>query len=354
MDFLQQITDGSLESINFPMENEFTNVPGIKQEPKHYELAESEFDANSFVETEMVNHWPDVKPAVFKKIKKIKRTKLKNSESVDQKKLKPFMCNICGKGYASLSGIQNHTAIVHEGKKAFGGEKEEKLYKCELCDKSYILNNTLIKHIENFHEGANVSSCHLCRMKFQSKDKLQNHIRDKHESALNISYRASKKFKCDICSKRYYSEKDLNLHTAVAHEGKKPFACDLCPMKYTAKNSLQYHVILQHELKDQGINETNFHEYSDNPKVAEILRKKSKTPKKIICKFCDKVLEGGMAGRATHMRENHCDESGNFICPKCELTFRKYELRWLPLALYFLWDFIALSMFLPNNFTNHI
>ena len=132
------------------------------------------------------------------------------------------------------------------------------------------------------------------------------------------------------------SEKDLNLHTAVVHEGKKPFACDLCPMKYTAKNSLQHHVILQHELKDQGINETNFHEHSENPKVAEILRRKSKTLKKTMCKFCDKTLEGGMTGRATHMRESHCDESGNFKCPQCELNFRKYELRWLPFSLYLL------------------
>ena len=336
MDFLQHISDGSLDNIAFPMENEFTNVKGIKQEPQNFALDESEFDAANFVETEMVQHYPDVKLGIVKKSKIIKRTNLKTSESEEEKKLKPFKCKICGKGYISSIGIQNHMAIVHEGKKSVSVEKEEKLHKCELCDKSYKLNNTLVKHVQNAHKETTISNCHLCCMKFPSKDKLQNHIKVKHELILNVSSRKYKKFKCDSCDKRCYSEKDLNLHTAVVHEGLKPFACDLCPMKYTAKNSLQHHVILQHELKDQGINETNFHEHNDNPKVAEILRRKSKTLKKTVCKFCDKTLEGGMAGRATHMRESHCDESGNFKCPQCELNFRKYELRWLPFSLYLL------------------
>ena len=336
MDFLQHISDGSLDNIAFPMENEFTNVKGIKQEPQNFALDESEFDAANFVETEMVQHYPDVKLGIVKKSKIIKRTNLKNSENEEENKLKPFTCKICGKGYISSIGIQNHMAIVHEGKKSVSVEKEEKLHKCELCDKSYKLNNTLVKHVQNAHKETTISNCHLCCMKFPSKDKLQNHIKVKHELILNVSSRKYKKFKCDSCDKRCYSEKDLNLHTAVVHEGLKPFACDLCPMKYTAKNSLQHHVILQHELKDQGINETNFHEHNDNPKVAEILRRKSETLKKTVCKFCDKTLEGGMAGRATHMRESHCDESGNFKCPQCELNFRKYELRWLPFSLYLL------------------
>ena len=77
---------------------------------------------------------------------------------------------------------------MHEGKKQVI-EKAEKLHKCDLCDKSYILNNTLIKHVLNEHDGAAISNCHLCRMKFQSQEKLDDHIKLKHDSALNVSYR---------------------------------------------------------------------------------------------------------------------------------------------------------------------
>ena len=213
-------------------------------------------------------------------------------------------------------------------------ETEEKQYKCELCDKSYSLNMSLMKHIINRHDGTTIKRCHLCSMKFQSEEKLQNHMKESHGSKLNCGYNYVKKHKCDICGKRYSSEKDLKLHTDVTHEGKKPFECNLCPKAFTAKDSLWYHFTIEHELKDQGINETNFHEHTDNPKVAEILRRKSKTPVKAVCKLCDKVLEGGKVAKANHIREHHTDENGNFKCPQCDLTFRKYELGWILLSLY--------------------
>ena len=385
MESLQQICDGSLDKIVFPKENEFAklaNFAKIKQEPQNYDLSESEYDASNFVETEMAQHY-DVKPLFRKKPKKIK--KIKDNENGESKRPKPFKCTICGKGYVGLHGLQYHVAIVHEGKRSFtceycpktfkskGGlqyhttehelkelgvddtninehmenpkvveilrkrgklpklevDNSEKLYKCEFCDKSYSLNMSLIKHHINNHDVSLISTCHLCSMKFQSKAKLEDHIKVKHSSKLNCGYNYEKKFKCDLCGKRYTSARDLDLHTAVVHEGKKPFACDLCPMAYTAKDSLRYHVTVQHELKDQGITEENFHEHSDNPRVAEILRKKAKIPKKMVCKLCNEVILDGALGKAKHMREKHCDETGNFKCPQCDAPFRKYELRTL-------------------------
>ena len=107
----------------------------------------------------------------------------------------------------------------------------------------------------------------------------------------------------------------------------------MCPKKFTTKHSLQYHSTLTHELKELGIDETNINEHRDNPKVAEILRIREHTPKKVDCKLCGKELQGA-AERTVHVRDDHCDKDGKFKCPKCDLTFLKYNQGLFPIALY--------------------
>ena len=377
MDSLQQIYDGSLDNITFPV----INATGIKEEPQDYELAESEFDAHNFVQTELYQPYSDVERDVLKKNRKKKRkNNVSGVISEEQKKPKAFKCNICGKGYSGLSGLHYHKSFVHEGKKPFSCdqcpktftsrsglqyhvtiehelrelgindsninehinhpkvaeilqrrgklpkiaiEQEEKLYKCEFCDKSFNLNQGLIRHVQKDHEGTAISTCHICLRKFQSEESLKIHIKMKHDNKLT-SQEHIKLFECNICGKSYKSNKELKKHAGFAHEGKKPFSCNLCPKKFTTKHSLQYHSTLTHELKELGIDETNINEHRDNPKVAEILRIREHTPKKVDCKLCGKELQGA-AERTVHVRDDHCDKDGNFKCPKCDLTFRKYN-----------------------------
>ena len=379
MDSLQQISDGSLDNITFP--GEFMNATGIKEEPQDFELTESEFDAHNFVQTELYQPYPDVETDVLKKNRKKKRkNNVSGVISGEQKKPKAFKCNICGKGYSGLSGLHYHKSFVHEGKKPFSCvqcsktftsksglqyhvtiehelrelgindsninehinhpkvaeilqrrgklpriaiEQEEKLYKCEFCDKSFNLNQGLIRHVQKDHEGTAISRCHICLRKFQSEKSLQIHIKMKHDNKLT-SQEHIKEFECELCGKGYKSKKELSKHAGFAHEGKKPFSCNMCPKKFTTKHSLQYHSTLTHELKELGIDEKNINEHRDNPKVAEILRIREHTPKKVDCKLCGKELQGA-AERTVHVRDDHCDKDGNFKCPKCNLTFRKYN-----------------------------
>merc|ERR1740129_192143 len=278
LDSLQQIYDGSLDNITFPV----INATGIKEEPQDYELAESEFDAHNFVQTELYQPYSDVERDVLKKKRK---NNVSGVISEEQKKPKAFKCNICGKGYSGLSGLHYHKSFVHEGKA--------------------------------------ISRCHICLRKFQSEESLKIHIKMKHDNKLT-SQEHIKLFECEICGKSYKSNKELKKHAGFAHEGKKPFSCNMCPKKFTTKHSLQYHTTLTHELKELGIDETNINEHRDNPKVAEILRIREHTPKKVDCKLCGEELQGA-AERTVHVRDDHCDKDGKFKCPKCDLAFLKYN-----------------------------
>ena len=60
--------------------------------------------------------------------------------------IKPFKCNICGKGSASNGEMKKHVETVHEGKKPF---------KCTTCNSCYTRKTTLNKHIKSVHESMN-------------------------------------------------------------------------------------------------------------------------------------------------------------------------------------------------------
>ena len=120
-----------------PTDNGFMDTSSIKEEPLNYELDESEFDANNFVETKMAQEYPDVKPNVLKKSKKKKRLKKEDYQSEEFKETKRFNCDICGKSYINLSNLQGHIAIAHEGK----------TFNCDYCEKIFKSKDGLQLHV---------------------------------------------------------------------------------------------------------------------------------------------------------------------------------------------------------------
>ena len=267
MDFLQQISDGSLDDIILPMKNK---VSEIKEEPQEFELSVTKFDA-------MISDINKTIPK-NKKIEKLKQKNGKNSTipSVNEDQ----NCEIYGKSYKRL---KSHMFIAHGRKNSSPNETLKNVL---------VLNNKINK----------------------SKKQMGQDI--------STSYDAQNRpFRCDICGKIYKSQSSLTSHISFVHEGRKPFGCDFCSKKYTSKDGLQYHVTIEHELKKLGIDHTNITEHSENPKVAEILRKRAHAPKKSVCKICGKEVYG----KAKHFKEFHCDKNGIIKCPHCDMTFLKYN-----------------------------
>ena len=138
-----------------------------------------------------------------------------------------------------------------------------------------------------------------------------------------------KRLNCRTCSKSYNSISGLKSHMEIVHEGNHPFNCDRCPKKFSHKTWFEYHYTKDHTLKDQGIDEKNFNEHSENPLVAEILRLRSNSsgnapliPKKISCKLCGE----GYHDKQEHFKEHHTGKDGKIKCPKCEMSYHKYQV----------------------------
>lgn len=56
---------------------------------------------------------------------------------------KPFMCKICGKGFATKMTFQEHTNI-HTG---------ERPYQCDLCEKRFASSGNMYMHRRSSHMG---------------------------------------------------------------------------------------------------------------------------------------------------------------------------------------------------------
>ena len=118
------------------------------------------------------------------------------------------MCDVCGKVYATNSGLSKHRAIKH--------------------------NDT---------EAATTLQCNVCNTKFTTKGHLQGHVNAHHGIKL---------FQCDICKSRYAYRSSFLRHTVTCN-GKKPprtqqeYKCDTCQQVFMRKDTLQDHIQGKHE-----------------------------------------------------------------------------------------------------------
>ncbi|CAG5128590.1 unnamed protein product [Candidula unifasciata] len=74
----------------------------------------------------------------------------------------PYPCTLCGKGYASESGLSLHKQ-VHEGKS----------YVCPVCDSRFTQNSTMKRHMRTLHK---TTECFTCKGIFKLGTEYEQHV----------------------------------------------------------------------------------------------------------------------------------------------------------------------------------
>ncbi|XP_041634049.1 zinc finger protein 37-like [Cheilinus undulatus] len=175
-----------------------------------------------------------------------------NEDLIDHMKVKhsiAYLCNICGKTFASSLCLQLHEKIHAEvrdftcqecGKTFYRKDhlvvhvrthSGEKPYHCDVCGKAFSQSQNLTIH-KRRHSGEKPYHCATCGKFFCSGGQLKMHM---------LYHSEEKLYPCDICGKRFHESVKMIRHRTT-HTKERPYACHICGIKYRFASSLTVHL----------------------------------------------------------------------------------------------------------------
>ena len=119
---------------------------------------------------------------------------------------KGFLCEVCGKDYASKAGLRLHIKDKHSSDCRF---------KCNICGAGFNRVGDFKGHM-NKHQGEK-EICTVCGQQFQYKTSLRKHQRKCHS---NEPIAARENFLCSFCGVAVSSRDSLREHVGEFHAGK--------------------------------------------------------------------------------------------------------------------------------------
>ena len=149
--------------------------------------------------------------------------------------MKDHVCFICGKGYATKTGLNQHL-LRHS-------EEGPPHYECpyENCASRVHSKCALKNHIRRVH--LKVPAKYLCpeegcERRFESSSGLQNH---------QILHTETRPMMCNYngCDKTFRETKHLKVHR-MQHTDEKPIKCDQCDYSCRQRNSMNWHMKSKH------------------------------------------------------------------------------------------------------------
>ena len=195
-------------------------------------------------------------------------TKMWEHRIREHKQMTQFYCDSCSFFTDNMSELQGHMLSTHG--KEMGGLKD---HVCFICGKGYAtrtgLNQHLLRHSE---EGPPHYECPYenCSSKVHSKCALKNHIRRVHlkvpakyqcpedgcqrrfdsSSALRshqVLHTEHRPLVCNFngCDKSFRESKHLKVHR-MQHTDEKPIKCELCDYSCRQRNSMNWHMKSKH------------------------------------------------------------------------------------------------------------
>uniref|UniRef100_A0A8C2XC88 Uncharacterized protein n=1 Tax=Cyclopterus lumpus TaxID=8103 RepID=A0A8C2XC88_CYCLU len=146
-----------------------------------------------------------------------------DSNSLEVKEGKPYVCPHCGKSCASSKVFKSHACF----------QQVKVLYLCNDCGKGFI-NHYGLKQHQRVHTGEKPYTCPHCGKSFSYMGQLNVHLR---------THTGEKPYLCTHCGESFRQSGDLKRHERK-HTGVRPHSCPECCKSFSRPQSLKAHQLL--------------------------------------------------------------------------------------------------------------
>nr|CAD7427526.1 unnamed protein product [Timema monikensis] len=143
--------------------------------------------------------------------KTISHSKLVNVHSRIHGDERPFLCDICGKGFKNPKQLRNHK-VTHSTKQKPVIAKGE----CDICGRTFGNQRMLRLHKDNVHSRLRPHLCNYCGYSASSRSTLKMHMRT------HTGLESSLMFSCWMCSFRSVKKENYLAHVANHETGAIP------------------------------------------------------------------------------------------------------------------------------------
>lgn len=151
-------------------------------------------------------------------------------------------CDHCSEEFIYQSQLTKHQ-LTHM---PLDERKLIQLFTCDQCQNTYTKHHQLLTHRRRMHDQPERYTfiCHICAKKFNKKERLEDHLLDKHSSN-------PPKHACEICGVVASSREALRRHMKWYHTdgGSEEHVCDICGAVRKNEMSLKQHRRFMHETK---------------------------------------------------------------------------------------------------------
>ncbi|XP_059488301.1 zinc finger protein 271-like [Neocloeon triangulifer] len=151
-----------------------------------------------------------------------KEERMRHTKEMHPRVKEKVKCPQCDLILSCKGGLVKHVDVVH---------KKLRPFLCPVCGKSYPLKKSLEFHM-TMHTGEKNHVCKVCGHKFARIENLKQHMR---------IHNNEKPYSCEFCGRQFRQCGPLNIHRRT-HTGETPYACHLCPQKFISNNHLKLHL----------------------------------------------------------------------------------------------------------------
>ena len=143
---------------------------------------------------------------------------------------------------------------AHPEKNVGETSKKRKTYTCEECTQPFTRKDRLETHIQNNHLPFN---CKFCSLSVKGLNELKKHEKQHNEK---------ESYTCEECAQPFTRKDRLENHMENKHQD---MVCEFCGLIVKGKGELQKHVKQQHKKEEKILTRVEHSQTEDPPRSSE-------------------------------------------------------------------------------------